>query len=75
MQVLEDFKEHICDSFSHILKCEKEYWFNLIKLCIFENTLFNSKEYFLQNKGIPSSTLVRLLIYFYIFTRNSLLFR
>ena len=39
----------IYDDFNSILNCDKSYWINLVKFCIFENNLYNGKDYFLQN--------------------------
>ena len=62
--------ENIYNEFRNILKCEKSYWMDLIKFCIFENVLYNGVDYFLQIKGIPmgtsfSSAFANLFLYYY----------
>ena len=41
------------NDFCSVLNCDKFLWINLVKFCIFENVLYNGKDYFLQVKGIP----------------------
>ena len=35
----------IYDDFSSITNNDKSFWTNLVKFCIFENTLYNGKDY------------------------------
>ena len=60
----------IYDDFSSILDCDKSFWINLVKFCIFENVLYNGKDYFLQVKGIPmgcsfSSAFANIFLFYY----------
>ena len=60
----------IYDDFTSILNCDKTFWINLVKFCIFENILYNDKDYFLQVKGIPmgnsfSSAFTTLFLFYY----------
>ena len=44
---------NIYDDFCSVLNCNKSFWINLVKVCIFKSVLYNGKDYFLQDKGIP----------------------
>ena len=36
----------VYNNFSSILNCDKSFWINLVKFCIFENVLYNGRDYF-----------------------------
>ena len=44
---------NIYDDYCSVLNCNNLFWINIVKFCIFENILYNDKDYFLQVKGIP----------------------
>ena len=41
------------DDFGSVSNYHISFWINLDKFCIFENALYNGKDYFLQVKSIP----------------------
>ena len=65
-----DVFNSLFEEFRDLLNCSRDFWNSLISFCIFNNILFNGKDYHIQTKGIPmgsnySSNFANLYLHYF----------